>query len=158
MTTAPIEAAYARLGQQLAAALVASSFIASAEALRIDPPSTDDPEGDPTNLVTAAALLHVSTGDVRGLMGGGRNRYVVERLARLELAAAAPDDAAWKAALAAAVTACAPIAGDNPTLDGLCERLELTTEEADDLPPDGNKAFLSFVIRIRSGDPLGRTA
>ena len=46
---------------------------------------------------------------------------------------------------------------DDPTLGGLCERCWLTTEEDDDLPPAGAKKLITFTIRLRSGDRLGRS-
>jgi hypothetical protein len=53
----------------------------------------------------------------------------------------------------------APIPALDPTLGGLAERLLLDLgQEDDEMPPAGNKAFLTFRIRVRSADALGRTA
>lgn len=157
MSAEPIEAAYRELARVIAAALVGCSFVRTDPDLRVDPPSSFEPQGYEEHLVTNAALLKLSTQPVRQMLGRPVPRYAVERQVRLELAAAGPEKAVWEQALADAVTACAPIAALNPTLNGLCERLEVSTEETDDLPPDGQKAFLLFTLRLRSGDPLGRT-
>ncbi len=154
--TAVIDLAYGELQRLIGVALVGCQFIKDQAGLQVDPPNSFEPQGYDEFLVTSAAILKLSASPTAQMLGA-TPRYVVERTHRLELGAAGPQQADWQAALDNAVTACAPIAAVNPTLGGLCERLFLTVDETDDLPPDGQKAILTFTIRLRSGDPLGRT-
>lgn len=55
------------------------------------------------------------------------------------------------------LNAVAVLPGINPTLDGLAERLVLGEQQDEDLEPNGLAVMLDFIIRVRSGDPLGRT-
>lgn len=155
--TAPIETAYAALATAIATALVAAGFLPAPAALQIDPPSPFEPSGDETEVITAAALLVVSTEGNQRRLGGPVRRYVVERTCRLELAACGPVEALWRAALAAAETALAPLCDAEMTLGGTCEAVELGSFENEDLEPNGAQRLVTFLIRLRSGDPLGRT-
>lgn len=153
-----IEPAYVRLGQLLAQALVATDFIAATTALKIDPTAPFAPTGNERQLVRAAALVVVKTEPVRTLLGRPQPRYVVERGARLELALAGPAKDLRKQISDDTLNALAVLPGLNPTLDGMAERFLLGAQTDDELPPNGISIFIDFTIRVRSGDPLGRTA
>ncbi|MBX3480087.1 MAG: hypothetical protein KF842_06780 [Caulobacter sp.] len=159
--TAPIETAYAALAAALADGLVAAGFLADAGDMQIDPPFAVEPDGDETESRRAAELFRLETRPVRDVIGGGVRRYVVERGCRLELASFGPladGEASHEDQLGAVFNALAPLPGTDPTLGQTCERLMLTEALDDDLPPNGLKKMITFVIRLRSGDPLGRTA
>lgn len=159
--TAPIDAAYAIFCGALAEALVDAGFIAAVEGLEIDPPGPCHPSGDETSVQTAAQLFALDIQIVRPLLGSGTPRYLLDFGYRLELAAfgpapdGGPDD---KARMKAAMDAIAPVADADPTLTQTCDRVSLVGAEDDDLPPNGVKTALTFNIRLRAGDPLGRTA
>jgi hypothetical protein len=158
--TAPIETAYEALADAIAGALVEAGFILAAGDLAIDPPSAIEPIGDETEVQTAAELFRLETKPVRELMGGGVKRWVVERTCRLELAAFGPvpdGEDNHEARLAAVFDAVAPLPATDPTLSQTVERLELVESQDDDLPPNGLKKSITFMIRLRAGDPLGRT-
>ena len=55
------------------------------------------------------------------------------------------------------LNAVAVLPNANPTLDGMAERFVLGEQQDEDLPPNGVSVTLDFIIRVRSGDPLGRT-
>lgn len=152
-----IDAAYARLGERLAASLVASAFLPQATDLKIDPPGPFTPSGDERTLIRAASLVAVRTASVRQLIGRPIPRHVVERQCRLELAIAGPARLLAQGIQAATLTAVAVLPGLHPTLDGLAERLVLGEQQDEDLEPNGLAVMLDFIIRVRSGDPLGRT-
>jgi len=154
-----IETAYAALAAALSSALIAADFINQIADLKIDPTAAFEPNGDEATLIKHAALLSVRTNIVRTLLGGPKPRYVIERECRLELAACGPaSDAARKAALIAAQQAVVALAVDRPTLSGAAERLALTEQTTDELPPNGEVVLLTFILRVRSGDPLGLSA
>ena len=153
-----IEPAYSALADAIAADLVAAEFLPTVGVMEVDPSSPFTPTGDERELVRAAALVKVGTGVVRPLLGRSAPRYVVERQCRLELALAGParllrDEIADKA-----LARLAQLPARLPTLDGAAERLVLGEQTDDELPPNGISLFLTFTIRVRSGDPLGRTA
>lgn len=152
-----IDAAYVALADRLAAALVASGFIASAPDLHIDPSSAFEPGGDEEELVTAAALSQLQTQPVRQMLGRASPRYVVERQCRLELAMAGPERLMNEPLLRAALAAVAIIPATAPTLGGAAERVTLGERADEDLPPNGVAMSLTFSLRVRSSDPLGCT-
>ena len=149
-----IEPAYTRLGCLLAETLAANAF---GSELKIDPPAPFTPAGDERHLVFAAALVSVRTRSVRQIIGRPVPRHVIERDCRLELAVAGParDQGLYISQIT--LDALAVLPGLNPTLDGKAERFELVDQTDDELPPNGLSVFLNFIIRVRSGDPLGRT-
>lgn len=158
--TAPIETAYTALGDMLDEALALAGFITEG-ALKRDPQNRWEPEGEETEVQTAAALFSLNTEAVRTLLGGGVRRFVVERTCRLELAAVGPVPAGednHETRLLAVLDLVAPLSEADPTLGQTCERLVLTTLEDEDLDPGGLKKAITFTIRLRSGDRLGRTA
>lgn len=153
-----IEPAYSALAAAIADDLVASAFLPSASDLMIDPEAPFSPTGDERQLVRAAALVKVRTGPVRTLLGGPSPRYVIERECRLELALAGPARLLRDDVAGATLGLLAQLPARVPTLGGAAERLTLGDQTDDELPPNGISLFLTFTIRIRSGDPLGRTA
>ena len=152
-----IESAYQQLASDVAAALVAAGFINVAADLKIDPPAPFTPTGDERTLVAAAALVKVRTNPVRQLMGGPTVRYVVERQCQLELAIAGPERLRRENRVEDALAALAVLQDANPTLSGKAERLVLGEQTDDELPPNGVSFLITFTIRVRSGDALGRT-
>lgn len=152
-----IEAAYTRLGERLAASLVATGFLPQVTDLKIDPPGPFTPIGDEKTLIRAASLVTVRTASVRQMIGRPIPRHVVERQCRLELALAGPARLRAQGIQSDTLNAVAVLPGLNPTLDGLAERLVLGEQQDEDLEPNGLAVMLDFIIRVRSGDPLGRT-
>ena len=152
-----IEPAYAQLASRIAEALVGAEFLTAAADLKVDPPAPFTPMGDERDLVRAAALVKVQTGSVRQLLGGPGPRQEVERQCRLELAIAGPDRVRRAARVDDALAALAVLPVLHPTLSGTAERLMLGEQTDDELPPNGVSFFLTFTLRVRSGDPLGRT-
>ena len=152
--TAPIEAAYSAFCAAAAAALVSCGFVADAGAVPIDPPEDLEPFGGADALLTCAVIVQGDTKPVRSFLGGPAPRYAVERDVTVELAAAAPDKTARQAAIAAAVTALCRLPA---AIEGAAEACEITDLESGDLPPDGLKRNVTFVLRVRAGDPLGLT-
>lgn len=153
-----IEPAYLELSDRIAAALVAAEFIPAPADLKVDPPAPFTPTGDERTLIQAASLVKVQTASVRQILGGVTPRHVVERQCRLELAIAGPDRLRRESRVEAALLALAVLPNQFPTLSGTAERLMLGDQTDDELPPNGVSFFLNFTIRVRSGDPLGRTA
>jgi hypothetical protein len=153
-----IEPAYSALAAAIAADLVAAQFLPAATDLMIDPEAPFSPSGDERVLVRAAALVKVRTGVVRTLLGGAGPRYVIERECRLELALAGPARLLRDDVADATLGLLALLSARLPTLGGAAERLTLGEQTDDELPPNGISLFLTFTIRVRSGDPLGRTA
>lgn len=153
----PIDTAYQAQAGGLATALLGAGFLASTDQLQVDPSSPNAMDGDEASFATAAALVKLTTTSPRAIMGGPTRRYVVERTSRLELGVVGPDAAARAEVLGAALAACAALPEDDPTLGGLVERFFVGDQEDDDLPPNGAKVFLTFTLRLRSGDPLGLT-
>lgn len=149
-----IEPAYAHLATLIADCLVATGFETD---LKLDPPAPFTPTGDERRLVFAAALVTVGTQSVRQIIGRPIPRHVVERQCRVELAVAGPARAQRLTINQNVLDALAVLPGMNPTLDGLAERFLLIDQTDDELPPNGISVFLNFLIRVRSGDPLGRT-
>lgn len=159
--TAPIDTAYAALCAKLAEDLVTAGFLARPEALEVDPAGACAPGGDETAVQTSAQIFSLSIDPVRQLMGGAVSRWVVDAQYRLELAAFGPSaegEETYKQRLAAAMTAVALVVADDPTLGQTCERLIASSSEDDDLPPNGMKVAVPLTIRLRAGDPYGRTA
>ncbi|MCA0366806.1 MAG: hypothetical protein LCH57_01925 [Proteobacteria bacterium] len=152
-----IEPAYQALASSLRTALLATDFIDSPDDLKVDPSATFSPSGDERVLVTAAALMKVRTASVRQLLGGPRPRHVVERLCQLELAAAGPDRLRRAFRIDDVLEALSAIPNADPTLGGAAERLVLGEQTDDDLPPNGVSFLVTFTIRVRSSDALGRT-
>ncbi len=150
-----IEPAYAQLASSLATSLATNGFSAP---LKIDPPAPFTPTGDERHLVFAAALVNVRTQSVRQILGRPIPRHVVERECRLELAVAGPARSQGLVINQMVLDALAVLPGLDPTLGGKAERCVLTDQTDDELPPNGLSVFLNFLIRVRSGDPLGRTA
>ncbi len=161
MALGPMALAYEALGDSLADGLVAAGFLSGVEQLQRDPESGFEPDGEETEVQTAAALFGLQTTPVRQLMGGTGTRWVVERQVRLELCAIGPvadGEETHEERVAGLLVIAANLPASDPTLSGLCERLELTGLEDDDLGPNGIKKAITFIIRLRSGDPLGLTA
>lgn len=153
-----IALAYRALAQAFADRLVAVAFLADADKLAVDPASPVETSGEPDEVLTAAELVELETAPApRRRIGGATHRWIVERQVQLALACASPD-AAWReSTFDAALTTCAALPAEDPTLGGRCERLELLASDPDDFPPNGVKTLLTFVLRVRSGDPLGLT-
>lgn len=101
--------------------------------------------------------MKLGTAPVRHILGGSATRYVIDRQCRLELAAAGPARLMRSLRVNEVLDAVAVIPGRNPTLSGKAERLILGEQTDDELPPNGVSLFLTFTIRVRSGDALGRT-
>lgn len=152
-----IEPAYQQLASDVAEALLSAGFINETSDLKIDPSAPFTPTGDERTLIKAAALVKVRTNPVRQLMGGPAVRYVVERQCQLELAIAGPERLRRDNRVEDALAALAVLQDANPTLSGTAERLILGEQTDDELPPNGVSFFITFTIRVRSGDALGRT-
>lgn len=155
-----IETAYAALGALLEETLRTSGFLDEAASLEIDPESPFEPSGDETEVIRAAALVKVRTWCPRQTIGrpAGARRYVVERECRLELALAGPDREQRKIIDHDTLSALALLPELDPTLDGAAERFLLGEQTDDELPPNGVASFLTFTLRVRSGDVLGLSA
>ncbi len=152
-----IEPAYQQLAARIADALISAGFIDAVGDLKIDPPAPFTPTGDERDLIKAAALVKVRTNPVRQLMGGPAVRYVVERQCQLELAIAGPERLRRANRVEDALAALAVLPDTDPTLSGTAERLVLGEQTDDELPPNGVSFLITFTIRVRSGDALGRT-
>lgn len=152
-----IEPAYDHLASLIADSLLAAGFIPAVSALKIDPSAPFTPTGDEKTLIQAAALMKVRTGAVRTLLGGAMPRYVVERQCQVELAIAGPDRLRRANRIEDALAELATLQDREPTLGGLAERLILGEQTDDELPPNGQTFFITFTIRVRSSDALGRT-
>ncbi|ADL00697.1 hypothetical protein [Brevundimonas subvibrioides] len=152
-----IETAYATLAERLEQTLRATLFMPDTAVLEIDPESPFEPSGDETDRVSAAALVKVRTYVARQAVGrpAGARRYVVERECRLELALAGPNREARLAVDLETLSALAMLPEQDPTLGGTVERFLMGEMTDEDLPPNGIATFLTFVLRVRSGDPLG---
>lgn len=153
----PIDRAYAALGASLAGVLVGSGLLESVAGLQIDPAHVLEETGEIDGVVRWAALVKLGTQAVRTIMGGPAARYVVEREARLELAVAGPAKDWCADVWAAALPAIAALPTADPTLGATAERFRISGLEDDDFPPNGAKALITFVLRVRSGDQLGLT-
>jgi len=151
-----IEPAYQQLALRISEAL-AGVDQATGWDLKVDPPAPFTPTGDEKILVQAASLVSVQTRSPRQLMGGPQVRYVVERQCQVELALAGPDRLRRQSKVAEALAALAQLQDNYPTLSGTAERLILGEQTDDDLPPNGVSFLITFTIRVRSGDALGRT-
>lgn len=152
-----IEPAYLRAAELFENALINAGFIIEAGGLKIDPPAAFEPSGDERVLITAASFVKVQTGPVRRILGRPEPRYVIERQCRLELAIAGPNRGMRLAINEDMLATLAVLPDQYPTLDGMAERFNLVDQTDDDLPPNGITVSLNFTIRVRSGDPLGRT-
>ena len=152
-----IEPAYLRAAELFEQALISAGFITEAGALKIDPTAAFEPSGDERVLITAASLVKVQTQSVRQIIGLPAPRHIVERQCRLELGIAGPRRDMRIAIDSDMLDALALLPNAHPTLDGLAERFTLDDQTDDDMPPNGVSVTLSFTIRVRSGDPLGRT-
>lgn len=160
--TAPIEAAYAAAQTAVAAALVAAGFLQDPTQLEVEPVAPFEPVDDsdtenPAEFRTAAAMMQEDTKPIRTFMGGPAPRFCVERQIRLELASYGADKARWTAVLEAAVAAVSSLTATNPSLDGSAERFLFVEAVPQPLEPNGDQRFITFAIRVRSGDPLGMT-
>ena len=161
--TAIIDVAYLAAAEQLRGACVAAGFLAEGQSLFMDPDHIWEPEvaeiAGAGQQLTAAALFKLSTRPMRQLSGGDRSHFVVERDIRIELASvgAISEDLNHEDRLGGALDLIAVIDQADPTLGGLCERWWLTGLEDDDLAPSGAKKLITFTIRLRSADRLGRT-
>lgn len=153
----PMLRAYAALAAELETALIGAGLLTHPGQLAIDPPDSILEEGEPDGVLAAAALVEVETLPVRTVMGGPGPRYVVERTVRLSASVASPEKD-WRDGVAARVAeAVATLQVRKPTLDDAAERLMLTDATPEDLPPNGVSCLFTFVLRVRSGDPLGLT-
>ncbi|WP_295707330.1 hypothetical protein [uncultured Brevundimonas sp.] len=152
-----IEAAYQALATAAAQALLQVGFITAPTDLKVDPAAPFTPTGEEKVLVRAAALVKVRTNPVRQLLGGKGPRYVVERQCRLELALAGPDRLLRAATMDAVLALLATLPEVDPTLSGAAERLILVEQADDELPPNGVSFFITYTVRVRSSDALGRT-
>lgn len=154
-----IEDAYIALHAALQVLLREAGWLPIDGRLELDPEAPFEPDGEEEGLFTAAALVKVSTQVARQIMGRPQRRYVVERQARLELAIGGPGDVVQRAAIEAATLAALALLPEiSPTLNGVAERLLLVEREDDELPPNGARIFVTFLIRVRSGDTLGLSA
>ena len=153
-----IEPAYERLAEIIEGVLIGAGFVTEAGGLKVDPPAPFEPSGDERQLITAASIVKVQTQSVRQILGRPLPRYVIERQCRVELAMAGPNRFGRMMINDDMLAGLARLPNDHPTLDGLAERLILVDQADDDLPPNGVTVTLTFTIRVRSGDPLGRTA
>ena len=153
-----IEPAYERLGELVEAVLIGSGFVTEPGGLKVDPTAAFEPSGEERQLITAASMVKVQTQSVRQILGRPVPRHVVERQCRIELAMAGPNKGLRLMINDEMLAALALLPNSHPTLDGLAERLVLVDQADDDLPPNGVTVTLTFNIRVRSGDPLGRTA
>lgn len=151
-----IEPAYQQLALRISEALAGTGEPTGWD-LKIDPPAPFTPTGDERSLVQAASLVSVRTLSPRQLMGGPQVRYVVERQCQVELAIAGPERLRRESRVAEALGALAQLQDKYPTLSGTAERLILGEQTDDELPPNGVSFFITFTIRVRSGDALGRT-
>lgn len=152
-----IETAYEELALRVSEALNATEFLQDLTDLKIDPSAPFTPTGNERTLVTAASLVKLRTGSVRQLLGGPAPRHVVERECRLEMALAGPDRLLRAYRIDSALGRLALLSATFPTLSGKAERLIVGEQTDDELEPNGLAFFLTFTIRVRSGDPLGRT-
>lgn len=155
-----IETAYDALAALIEASLTATEFLPLGERLQIDPESPFEPSGDETDVVRSAALVKVRTYVARQTLGrpAGQRRFVVERECRLELGIAGPNRDRRLTIKADTLAALAQLPETQPTLGGACERVVLAERTDDELPPNGVATFLTFTLRVRSGDPLGLSA
>lgn len=155
-----IETAYTAFAAAVQVALREAEYLLPDGPLEIDPDSPFEPSGDEEDLIRAAALVKLRTYVARQAMGrpAGSRRYVVERECRVELAMAGPNRAGRLVIEPAAVAALALLPEVNPTLNGACERLVMGERTDDELPPNGAAVFLTFTLRVRSGDPMGMSA
>lgn len=153
-----IEPAYRRLVELVEAALIRAEFLTEPDGLKVDPPAPLEPSGDERQVMTYASLVKVQTQVVRQILGRPAPRYVIERHCRLELAIYGPNQDQRLFISDDMLATLALLPNEHPTLDGFAERLILVDQTDDDLPPNGVTVTLTFTIRVRSGDPLGRTA
>lgn len=153
-----IEPAYERLAELVEEVLIGAGFVIEPGGLKVDPTAAFEPQGDERQIVTAASLVKVQTQSVRQILGRAAPRHVVERQCRIELAMVGPNKGLRLTINDKMLMALALLPNEHPTLDGLAERLILLDQTDDDLPPNGVSVTLTFTIRVRSGDPLGRTA
>ena len=153
-----IEPAYERLAELVEEVLIGAGFVTEPGGLKVDPTAAFEPQGDEHQIVTAASLVKVQTQSVRQILGRAAPRHVVERQCRIELAMVGPNKGLRLMINDEMLMALALLPNEHPTLDGLAERLILLDQTDDDLPPNGVSVTLTFTIRVRSGDPLGRTA
>lgn len=153
-----IETAYAAFACAVTQALVAGSFVLDDAAVRVDPEAASEPDGDETDIVTFATIEKGVTRPVRQILGRSEQRWVVERECRVELLSAGPARDRRLEIDAGAVAVLARLPTVLPTLDGECERLLLTGVEDEIVPPNGVAKVFTFILRVRSGDPLGASA
>jgi len=148
--------AYQALGRNLRGALLSAGVLAHPDAFEVDPVTGVEPSETSATISAVAGLIGLETvPDLRFL--GSPRRYVVERQARLELAISGPTPEARAAVITRAVTSAATLPERDPTLGGLCERLEIQSLEDEDWPPNGQKILITFLLRVRSADALGMT-
>ncbi len=155
----PIDDAYQALIAEVRARLLLSDFVASPDDLKVDPDGKVDTRRHGRG-ETCAALINAGQSVGRSLMGGGSARHLVDRRARVELAIAG-GDRAWRDALVdRALTRFARLPLDLPTLGGACERLAIEEGDEDDLAPGtpGRRVSVTFTVRVRAADPLGKVA
>lgn len=152
-----IEVAYQAFADVAAQALMQAGFIGTPAALKIDPPAPFTPTGDEKVLVRAASLVKVRTLPVRQLLGGPQPRFVVERQCRLELALAGPQRLLRETTTDEVLAVLATLPQAYPTLTDTAERFVLVEQTDDELPPNGVSFFITYTVRVRSGDALGRT-
>ncbi len=151
-----LPAAYQALARSLRDALLAAGVLASPTAFEVDPLTGVEPSETSDTISAVAGLIGLeTTSEIRFL--GSPRRYVVERLARLELAISGPSPEARLAVVTRAMASAAMLTERDPTLGGLCERLEIPSLEDEDWPPNGQKILITFLLRVRSGDALGMT-
>lgn len=159
--TAPVDTAYEALRAALETALLAAGFIADGEALKDEPEGPWEPEGDVDGVQVGAALFPLEVVPVRQLMGGTVRRWVVELPCRGEFAIfgnVADGEDSHRVRMRSALDEMAVLPSTDPTLTQTVERLEIGGATYEDLPPSGLKMLVEFTLRLRSGDPLGRTA
>lgn len=156
----PVATAYAALHRLAEHGLRAGGFLRSEQVLELDPESAFEPEGDETELITAAAMVQVATRPGRAEMGGPNGAtYTVERDVRIELACAGPaaELLLRRTTLEAGLAAVADGVVQDAALGGQAERAWLVGREDGDLPPNGALAVLGVTLRVSAGDPLGLT-
>ena len=155
----PIDTAYEALAAEVRARLVLADFVAAPADVRIDPDGKVSTRRHGVG-ETAAALISGGQSVGRSMMGGGSARHLVDRRARVELAISG-GDVAWRdARVDNALTRLALLPIDLPTLAGACERLAIEEADEDDLGPGthGRRITVTFTVRVRSADPLGKIA
>lgn len=150
-----VRRAFDALADRAAALLTEAGFLPSSDVLgrELVDVALAGPAGD---LQTAATLISAQARTVQR-MTGRPPVYVVERDVVLTLSADAPDPERRDAALEAAVAAVARLWEADETLGGACERLLPVASTPEDFGATGLSERIELTVRVRAGDPFGRT-